>query len=223
MTATDPTRPRRYRKRPVVIEAIQLAVEPAYDDQAGRAAAQAYHDEIAEWINANGGEADAGVNYVEIETLEGDMTARPEDWIIRGVQGEFYPCKPDIFEQTYEPADHTRPTGDQSGPRAPVQGVSGEMTPAMIRAADVVPSSSEPARWAVAHTVLSAALSDVEEIAQLLREHHIDEWVHDAASGLPFRCGCGFEANAGDLDGTPDWFYDHFAAALRASILGGEG
>jgi hypothetical protein len=39
---------------------------------------------------------------VSIDTLEGTMTAMPGDWIIRGVQGEFYPCKPDIFEATYE-------------------------------------------------------------------------------------------------------------------------
>ncbi len=37
-----------------------------------------------------------------IETLEGTMTATKGDWIVRGVQGEIYPCKPDIFEQTYE-------------------------------------------------------------------------------------------------------------------------
>lgn len=43
-----------------------------------------------------------GVNYLEIITLEGEMNASPGDYIIRGVQGEFYPCKPDIFEQTYE-------------------------------------------------------------------------------------------------------------------------
>jgi len=41
---------------------------------------------------------------VVIETQEGDMTARPGDWIIKGVKGEFYPCKPDIFEATYESA-----------------------------------------------------------------------------------------------------------------------
>lgn len=38
-----------------------------------------------------------------IETLEGTMTASKGDWIIKGVNGEFYPCKPDIFEKTYEP------------------------------------------------------------------------------------------------------------------------
>ena len=42
---------------------------------------------------------------LEIGTLEGTMRADPGDWIITGVQGEQYPCKPDIFEQTYEPAD----------------------------------------------------------------------------------------------------------------------
>lgn len=41
---------------------------------------------------------------LEIRTLEGTMTASEGDWIIRGVKGELYPCKPDIFEATYEPA-----------------------------------------------------------------------------------------------------------------------
>ena len=40
--------------------------------------------------------------YLTIETLEGDHQARVGDWIIRGVAGEYYPCKPDIFEKTYE-------------------------------------------------------------------------------------------------------------------------
>ena len=40
---------------------------------------------------------------VEIETLEGTMVGNVGDWLIRGVGGEFYPCKPDIFEKTYEP------------------------------------------------------------------------------------------------------------------------
>jgi hypothetical protein len=42
---------------------------------------------------------------LEIPTMEGIMTASQGDWIIRGVKGEFYPCKPDIFEATYEPVD----------------------------------------------------------------------------------------------------------------------
>jgi hypothetical protein len=45
--------------------------------------------------------ADCGEG-IHLRTLEGVMIARPDDWIIRGVQGEFYPCKPDIFEATYD-------------------------------------------------------------------------------------------------------------------------
>ena len=45
------------------------------------------------------------VLYIEIDTLEGTMRANLGDFIIKGVQGEFYPCKPDIFEQTYEKCD----------------------------------------------------------------------------------------------------------------------
>ena len=45
-------------------------------------------------------------NVLIVNTLEGDMTARPWDWIIKGVQGELYPCKPDIFEMTYERIDN---------------------------------------------------------------------------------------------------------------------
>lgn len=83
----------RYRKKPVEIEARQLI-----DDLRN-------HSEVAMWINANGGEA--LVPFAEpcvfIETLEGRMRADIGDYVIRGVQGEFYPCKPDIFEATYEP------------------------------------------------------------------------------------------------------------------------
>ncbi len=49
---------------------------------------------------------------VKIETLEGTMTARPGDWIITGVNGESYPCKPDIFEKTYEPVEDDLRCGD---------------------------------------------------------------------------------------------------------------
>lgn len=42
-----------------------------------------------------------------IQTLEGPLHASPGDWIIRGVRGELYPCKPDVFERTYEPVDES--------------------------------------------------------------------------------------------------------------------
>lgn len=44
--------------------------------------------------------------YIMIDTLEGRMKASLNDWIIKGIKGEFYPCRPDIFEATYEPVDN---------------------------------------------------------------------------------------------------------------------
>lgn len=60
--------------------------------------------ELIEWISRQGGKAGPHGAFVLIETLEGTHCANPGDWIIRGVKGEFYPCKPDIFAVTYEPS-----------------------------------------------------------------------------------------------------------------------
>ena len=84
----------RYRKKPVVIEAVQWT---------GRNIEEVFAltgvSEITE------GFVD---DYLEIETLEGIMRAIKFDWIIKGVNGEIYPCKPDIFEKTYEPLNPTQ-------------------------------------------------------------------------------------------------------------------
>jgi hypothetical protein len=79
-----------YRKKPVVIEAVQLAEDSL--------------DELAEFCGFNIGDVENPLygSGIVIETLEGNMLARKGDWIIKGVNGEFYPCKPDIFEKTYE-------------------------------------------------------------------------------------------------------------------------
>jgi hypothetical protein len=84
-----------WRKKPVEIQAMQLI-----DDLEN-------HVAIAEWVTANGGRVvlSPADTYLTIRTLEGDMRADLGDWVIRGVQGEFYPCKPGIFEATYEPVD----------------------------------------------------------------------------------------------------------------------
>jgi hypothetical protein len=89
-----------FRKKPVVIEAFQNVT--------GMAAT------ITEWMGReNEGNLfsfDERSNF-RIVTLEGEMIAGKGDWIIKGVKGEFYPCKPDIFEATYEPYSHaTLPT-----------------------------------------------------------------------------------------------------------------
>jgi len=83
----------RFRKRPVVIEAIQ------FTDDADRIT------ELSEWMGeVTVSYADPARPVVPIATLEGVMTAQVGDWIIKGVSGEFYPCKPEIFAATYEPA-----------------------------------------------------------------------------------------------------------------------
>ncbi|MGB0257749.1 MAG: hypothetical protein ACPGES_03760 [Coraliomargarita sp.] len=63
---------------------------------------------IWEWMgDAYEGHANVGDDqmlFLDIKTLEGTMTADEGDWIIKGINGEFYPCKPDIFDKTYEAA-----------------------------------------------------------------------------------------------------------------------
>lgn len=77
----------KFRKKPVVIEAVQWngpEDDPALKSFAGM------------WVNL--------IEPRCITTPEGSMKITHGDWIIKGIKGEFYPCKPDIFEATYEPA-----------------------------------------------------------------------------------------------------------------------
>lgn len=85
----------RYRRKPVVIEAHRIGIDP-WPAAAWEAVTR---NEI---ILQNCGEPDG---FIKIKTLEGVMRGAHGDWLIRGVKGEFYPCKPDIFEATYEPED----------------------------------------------------------------------------------------------------------------------
>ena len=87
--------PLKYRKKPVVVEAMRF-----YADHLVMA-------EVAHWCGGRiGSETKASDHtdvayWIDIPTLEGVMQARPGDYVICGVQGEFYPCKPEIFEATY--------------------------------------------------------------------------------------------------------------------------
>jgi hypothetical protein len=103
----------KFRKKPVVIEARQFdgTIGSAYD--------------LLDWMWYGDGRVrkhgplitddprkKSGFGYIDesdgpfwIKTLEGKMTVSPRDWIIKGRKGEFYPCEPDIFAETYEPAD----------------------------------------------------------------------------------------------------------------------
>jgi hypothetical protein len=89
----------RFRKRPVEIEARRLPGDELYAD-----AQQVAADQVAAWCGGEVPEWDIDQSApVDIKTLEGTMRASPGDWVIKGVNGEFYPCKPDVFEKTYEP------------------------------------------------------------------------------------------------------------------------
>lgn len=91
----------KFRKKPAVIEAMQ------FDGTVSSA------DSIRDWaLMPDGMTAEVGrdsnagkCSYLGILTLEGVMRANAGDWIIRGVKGEFYPCKPEIFAATYEEAE----------------------------------------------------------------------------------------------------------------------
>lgn len=78
----------KFRKKPVVVEAVQWTGNNL--------------DEIRAFMGAP--KLSVIAQYLKIRTLEGELDATPGDWIIKGVKGEFYPCKPDVFERTYKAA-----------------------------------------------------------------------------------------------------------------------
>lgn len=83
----------KYRKKPIVIDAVQWNCE------------QSELDQVNAWWAAAGNTAPFTLNpskTIAIPTPEGTVLAIPGDWVIRGVKGEIYPCKNDIFELTYE-------------------------------------------------------------------------------------------------------------------------
>ena len=82
-----------FRKKPVVIEARHFDSEDLN-----------IQEWLADWCNGKlcGTKLPAKDRVIKINTLEGEIEASYGDWIIKGVKGEFYPCKPDIFEMTYE-------------------------------------------------------------------------------------------------------------------------
>lgn len=89
----------RWRKKPVVIDAALVS------ELIGHAAHS--WSELPDWFTAAHREGGVVVRPegIDIVTLEGTMTGLPDDYIIRGVKGELYPCKPDVFVATYEPAE----------------------------------------------------------------------------------------------------------------------
>lgn len=95
-----PMAPKQYRKKPVIIEAMQWdgTIEGASEvidwALAHEGTIRYHHDDVTTETR----------RYLAIDTLEGTMRAKPGSFIIRGVAGEFYACDPDVFERTYEDA-----------------------------------------------------------------------------------------------------------------------
>lgn len=90
-----------FRKKPIVIEAFQMTNARRLD-----------HSDWPSWLREAGNKSmtETGALYnagpvMRLVTLEGRMDVVSDDWIIRGVKGELYPCKPDIFAATYEPLE----------------------------------------------------------------------------------------------------------------------
>ncbi|HEY5973805.1 MAG TPA: hypothetical protein VIU41_03605, partial [Geobacteraceae bacterium] len=94
----------KFRKKPVVIEAMLFSGGNGW--------------EIERWSDRRvipspvlePSPDNPSGSYLQVHTLEGIMIGNPGDWIIKGIKGEFYPCKPDIFEATYEPVAATPQT-----------------------------------------------------------------------------------------------------------------
>lgn len=100
----------KFRKKPIVVEAVQLRWN-TWNEMCEFVGVGKVEDgkPCGCYLDADGVALpkDKGSDRMGllIPTLEGLMVARENDWVIKGVQGEFYPCKPDIFEQTYEPVE----------------------------------------------------------------------------------------------------------------------
>ena len=90
----------KFRKKPVVIEAKQLTGD-SFQEIYNWISEYGY---VKEWCWDDGETTMPPIErFIKIKTLEGFVVASEFDWVIKGVKGEFYPCKPDIFEMTYEP------------------------------------------------------------------------------------------------------------------------
>lgn len=91
----------KFRKKPVVIDAIQWTGDNLHEVITFTGKHPKFNEWFEDWKEYEVYVKNSG-DIFKILTLEGTMSASPGDWIIRGVSGEHYPCKPDIFATTYE-------------------------------------------------------------------------------------------------------------------------
>ena len=96
----------KFRKKPVVVDAVQYM---------GAGLANPGPPPAGVCLGGRQCAADIADGLPHVHTLEGTMTVSPRDWIITGVKGERYPCKPDVFEATYERVMRPGEIGDEDG------------------------------------------------------------------------------------------------------------
>jgi len=96
----------RYRKKPIVIEAFQMTLERRWSNADWpQWLHDAWQSGVVRPSDGRPARGHESANELTIHTLEGDMRMALDEWIIRGVEKELYPCKLSIFEKLYEPAD----------------------------------------------------------------------------------------------------------------------
>jgi len=169
----------RYRKRPVEIDAWRA---PSFDDDD-------FPGQLPDWLAEAADAGDVrvlmvpprGVEFV-IGTLEGTMRADVGDWLIRGIEGEIYPCKPGIFAQTYEPID--------AGP-ADTPGLAPED---LVRAASAAIERGEQPHYFAA----SGAPSESAMLCMgaLTSSHAMNDGDSPSGTAMPGRTSCASRGNA---------------------------
>ena len=148
-----PTEAERFRKKPIVIEAMRFIY--------------ANKDRVFNWITCTrSADNDALHNPIlKIATLEGDMIAQLGDWIIKGVKGEFYPCNPEIFEATYE---HAHLASQPTPPTSAVE-VWSNAHAAFVAGISDIPGSGERAAASVIDSYARERAEKAEDAVRRLR------------------------------------------------------
>ena len=190
--------PLHFRKKPVVVEAMRFT--------------GSNYREVGEFVGAAAEvDRDNEREALRIKTLEGKMVCSPGDWIIRGVKGEFYPCKPDIFAATYEPAEAGRADAARANELADALERAAAVASDAITGPVEVPITSgmmhEAAAWLRSR---ASAPPERERLISAIDKHHFFQWVDEQ-----YWCSCdeGFR--------TFREFDEHIADAVLAALAAG--
>lgn len=167
----------KFRKKPVVVEARwfdgRLRPDPDTDGMMDWFSKEDI--DLAKWC---GGDLRAQIDgWMNINTLEGVMKAYSGDWIIKGVNGEFYPCKPDIFEKTYEPVERHEDT-------VPLDAERVERAAKAITSIWNKPSANPTAFPASAETLARAALTAAAGSEESTMYYTATQEVYDVSGTL---------------------------------------